>query len=95
SREQAERVQSCRELCLSYEEEGTTGELDGRLPAAEMAVVQARLEQVASTLPVMPGEQDRSFTPPGWPMPWWRCARERVPGAPAPPSWSRGGLGLR
>jgi hypothetical protein len=61
SREQAERVQSCRELCLSYEEEGTTGELDGRLPAAEMAVVQARLEQVASTLPVMPGEQDRSF----------------------------------
>ncbi len=56
SREEAERIERSRMVNIRYVDEGTRGELLARLPAAEMAIVEQGLDQVADRLPAMPDE---------------------------------------
>jgi hypothetical protein len=56
SMEDAERIHRDRSLRFSWEDEGRALFLEGWLPAAQGQVVLHALDRVASTLPVLPGE---------------------------------------
>src|SRR5262249_11309707 len=56
SREEEQRIQSDRSLRFSWEDDGRVLFVEGWLPAAQGQVVLHALDRVASTLPVMPGE---------------------------------------
>jgi hypothetical protein len=62
SREQTEEVERGRFLEWWYCDDGRCLALSGELPAAQGAVVARAIERLSETIPVMPDEEDRSFS---------------------------------
>jgi hypothetical protein len=60
-REQAERLQRERSCTWYLSDGGRRFHLEAELPAAEGARIAAAIEEVASALPVMPGEEDARY----------------------------------
>uniref|UniRef100_A0A7C4PKX2 HNH endonuclease n=1 Tax=Anaerolinea thermolimosa TaxID=229919 RepID=A0A7C4PKX2_9CHLR len=60
-REQAERLQRERRCTFYLSDGGRRFHLEAELPAAEGARIAAAIEQVASAIPVMPGEEDARY----------------------------------